>query len=49
MMVGHRIVTAGEPDEIHGHPPGALMEQLEKGVLTTGSRLPPDNGRGVVL
>ena len=42
-----RVVRLAEADEVGGHEPGALVEELEEGVLAVRARLAPHDGPGV--
>src|SRR6185295_2378087 len=48
VLVAERVQRLAEADEIAGHVPGALMEELVKRVLAVGARLSPENGAGLV-
>ena len=46
-MVAVGVVRVGEADEVGGHDPGALVQQLVEGVLAVGAGLAPHDRAGV--
>ncbi len=47
-MVAGVVQRPGKPDEIRRDEPGALVDQLVKGVLAVGARFAPDDRPGLV-
>src|SRR6266571_4715466 len=49
MVRWQRVQGLAKPDEVARDQLGPLMDELVEGMLTIGSRLPPDNGPGLIV
>ncbi len=49
VLAAERIEALAEADEVAGHEPRALMDQLVERVLAVGAGLAPEDRRGVVV
>ena len=49
MVLSKWVQSMAEPDEVTRDQFGPLVDELVEGMLTVGSRLPPDNGSGLIV